>query len=184
MPQDEKRRLHGLAQADALSGAELFHWNRPAFSPNHSLLVRPHQLLCESFRPLKTSPDITEKRTSTERPRATECYAGPQMREETVSRYISRCHKSRYRWKRASSKLQMTMMETADMAHSLVVTGLRDSFLDVFFVYAFSDVRSKREMLEAFDNQKQSMPSPSPTRTGRNRDHVSRGGENACAGLR
>lgn len=102
MPQDEKRRLHGLAQADALSGTELFHWNRPAFSPNHSLLVRPHQLLCESFRPLKTSPDITEKQISTEKPRSTECYAGPQVREETVSRYISRCHKSRYRWKRAS----------------------------------------------------------------------------------
>ena len=48
----------------------------------------------------------------------------------------------------SKQKLQMTMMETADMAHSLVVTGLRDSFLDVFFVYAVSDVRRKREMLK------------------------------------
>lgn len=83
----------------------------------------------------------------------------------------------------SKQKLQMTMMETADMAHSLVVTGLRDSFLDVFFVYAFSDVRSKREMLKRLTTKSNRCRLLLPR--GRAATGImSPGRENACAGLR
>lgn len=55
----------------------------------------------------------------------------------------------------------MTMMETADIAHSLAVTGLVDSFLDVILVYAFSRLRSKREILKRLTTKSnRSRPSP------------------------
>lgn len=55
-------------------------------------------------------------------------------------------------------KLQITMMEMADMAHSLAVTGFRKAFRDVVSVYSHLPVRSKREKLKRLTTKSSRFP--------------------------